>query len=206
MTSATDQRADRRGRRGRRRGEVLEQAIFEATLAELAETGYLGLSLERVAQRARTGNASLYRRWPSRAELVIEAITQALPDRAVLPDTGDIRKDLLDLLRWTCKRQAGPAGEVMRGVIAESLSNERVRAARARLADVRTGQVLELLRRGEARGQVRPGAATTLVASVAPSLVVSHFLLRGSPLSDADLTSIVDQVVMPLIRPEAPPG
>jgi len=185
--------------RGRRRGEALEQAIFEATLAELAETGYLGLSLERVAQRAHTGNASLYRRWASRAELVIEAITQALPDRIELPDTGDVRLDVLELLRWTCQRQAGPAGELMRGVIAESVGNERVRAARARLADVRTGQILELLRRGEARGQVRAGAATPLVASVAPSLVFSHFVLRGSPLSDSGLIDIVDQVVMPLI-------
>lgn len=185
--------------RGRRRGEALEQAIFEATLAELAETGYLGLSLERVAQRAHTGNASLYRRWASRAELVIEAITQALPDRIELPDTGDVRLDVLELLRWTCQRQAGPAGEVMRGVIAESVGNERVRAARARLADVRTGQILELLRRGEARGQVRAGAATPLVASVAPSLVFSHFVLRGSPLADSGLIDIVDQVVMPLI-------
>jgi len=185
--------------RGRRRGEALEQAIFEATLAELAETGYLGLSLERVAQRAHTGNASLYRRWASRAELVIEAITQALPDRIELPDTGDVRLDVLELLRWTCQRQASPAGELMRGVIAESVGNERVRAARARLADVRTGQILELLRRGEARGQVRAGAATPLVASVAPSLVFSHFVLRGSPLSDSGLIDIVDQVVMPLI-------
>jgi AcrR family transcriptional regulator len=185
--------------RGRRRGEALEQAIFEATLAELAETGYLGLSLERVAQRAHTGNASLYRRWASRAELVIEAITHALPDRIELPDTGDVRLDVLELLRWTCQRQAGPAGEVMRGVIAESVGNERVRAARARLADVRTGQILELLRRGETRGQVRAGAATPLVASVAPSLVFSHFVIRGSPLPDSGLIDIVDHVLMPLI-------
>jgi AcrR family transcriptional regulator len=186
---------------GRRRGQALEQAIFEAALAELAETGYLGLSLERVAQRARTGNASLYRRWPTRAELVIDAAAHRLPELARLPDTGDVREDLLELLRWTCRRQAGPAGEIMRGVIAESIVNDRVRAARARLADLRTGQVLQLLRRGQARGQVRPGAATATMAAVAPALVFNHFLLRGTPMPDDELTEIIDQVIMPLIRP-----
>jgi AcrR family transcriptional regulator len=110
-------------------------AIYDATLAELREVGYLNLSMERVAQRARTGNASLYRRWASRAELVIDAVSSIVPEREEIPDTGSVRGDLLALLRQACARQAGPAGEVMRGVIAESLGNTRVHAARARLAD-----------------------------------------------------------------------
>jgi len=183
----------------RRRGEALESAIYDATLAELREVGYLNLSLERVAQRARTGNASLYRRWPSRAELVIDAISHAVPEHEELPDTGSVRGDLLALLRLACARQAGPAGEVMRGVIAESLGNERVHAARARLADYRTGQVLEVLRRGADRGEVRPEAVVPAVASVGPMLVMSAFLLRGEPASDETVTEIVDQVLLPLV-------
>src|SRR5215472_6934337 len=183
----------------RRRGEALESAIYDATLAELREVGYLNLSLERVAQRARTGNASLYRRWPSRAELVIDASSHAVPEHEELPDTGSVRGDLLALLRLACARQAGPAGEVMRGVIAESLGNERVHAARARLADYRTGQVLEVLRRGADRGDIRPEAVVPAVASVGPMLVMSAFLLRGEPASDETVTEIVDQVLLPLV-------
>jgi AcrR family transcriptional regulator len=185
----------------RRRGEVLERAIFEATLAELDEVGYLNLSMERVAQRARTGNASLYRRWPSRAELVLEAIRYVVPDREDLPDTGTVRGDLLALLRTAAARQAGPTGEVIRGVIAESFGNERVRAARARLASYRNQQVLEILRRAAARGEVRPGALTPQIAGVGPALLMSHFLLHGAPIPDWVLTGIVDQVVLVLISP-----
>jgi AcrR family transcriptional regulator len=194
--------ADHR-RSPRRRGETLERAIYDATLAELREVGYLNLSMERVAQRARTGNASLYRRWPSRAELVIDAVSSIVPEREETPDTGSVRGDLLALLRLTCARQAGPAGEVMRGVIAESLGNDRVHAARARLADHRIAQVLTVLRRGAERGEVRPDAVVPVVAAVAPMLVMGFFLLRGEPVTDQTLTEIVDQVMLPLLQ--APP-
>ncbi len=187
----------------RRRGETLQRAIYDATLAELREAGYLNLSMERVAQRARTGNASLYRRWPSRAELVIDAVSSIIPERDEVPDTGSVRGDLLALLRQACARQAGPAGEVMRGVIAESLGNDRVHAARSRLADQRTGQVLTILRRAADRGEVRPGAVVPVVAAVAPMLVMGLFLLHGEPVTDQTLTEIVDQVMLPLVQ--APP-
>jgi AcrR family transcriptional regulator len=196
--------ADHR-RAPRRRGAALEHAIFDAALAELSEVGYLNLSMERVAQRARTGNASLYRRWPTRAELVIEAIRHVAPN-AELPDTGCVRDDMLALLRGLCALQAGPAGEVMRGVIAESVGNTRANLARVRLAETRTEQFLAILRRGAERGQVHKKAATPLLAGIAPALVMHHYLLHGAPPPDAHLIEIVDKVVMPLVttRPARP--
>src|ERR687884_1519309 len=95
----------------RRRGAALHRAIFEATLDELAEVGYAGLTMERIAERSRTSKASLYRRWPSRAELVADAVHSTHPDRNELPDTGDLRADVLALLRLAAGRIAGPAGE-----------------------------------------------------------------------------------------------
>jgi AcrR family transcriptional regulator len=99
----------------RRRGEALNAAIFRATLDELAEVGYAKLTMERVAERARTGKASLYRRWPSRMELAMDAVYHALPDPASPPDTGSLRGDLLALLRRNGELLAGPAGEALRG-------------------------------------------------------------------------------------------
>jgi AcrR family transcriptional regulator len=210
--TVTANRAGSAGRAGladhrrapRRRGQILERAIFDATLAELREVGYLNLSMERVAQRARTGNASLYRRWASRAELVIDAVSSIVPEREDIPDTGSVRGDLLALLRQASARQAGPAGEVMRGVIAESLGNNRVHAARARLADHRITQVLAIFRRGAERGEVRPGAVPPVVAAAAPMLVMGFFLLRGEPAADQTLVEIVDQVMLPLVQVPAP--
>src|SRR5437868_2699955 len=71
----------------RRRGEALCAAIRAAVLDELADCGYAGLSIERVAERARTGKASIYRRWPNRLELVLDALDHILPDPDEVTDT-----------------------------------------------------------------------------------------------------------------------
>ena len=189
----------------RRRGDTLTRAVFEATLAELAEVGYAALTMEGVAERAHTGKASLYRRWPSRAELVVAAIKDVSPGEQDLPDTGDFRQDLLTLLRTAAGHLAGPFGEAVRGLLAETLSDpERTRAARENLTGARGHVVLRLLRRAADRGQVRPEAVTPRVASVAPALMAHHFLSQGAPVPDRVILEIVDEVVLPLTRPTGP--
>jgi hypothetical protein len=83
----------------RRRGETLYAAIFNATLAELAEVGCARLVMERVAARAHTSKASLYKRWPNRAELVLAALRHCRGEQSPAPDTGSLRGDILALLR-----------------------------------------------------------------------------------------------------------
>lgn len=191
----------RKGRR--RRGETLHRAILAATRDELAEVGYAELTMERVAARARTGKTSLYRRWPSRAELVIDAIAADLPARDELPDTGDLRGDILALLRRIADRLAGPHGEAVRGLMAEALRDPSwASKAHNRIIDSPTRLILEILRRGAVRGHVRPQALTPWVATVGPSLVREHFLIHGAPIPDQVLAEITDQILLPLTHPE----
>jgi AcrR family transcriptional regulator len=158
--------------------------------------------MERVAERARTGKASLYRRWPSRAELVVDAVLATVPDPFDVPDSGDLRTDLLAVLRRTADHLHGPVGEVVRGLMVETLSDpERTEAVRTRITESRGRLVLDIMRRAAGRGEVRPGALTPRVASVAPALLAHHFLTRGAPIGDEVLAEIVDEIVLPLIRP-----
>src|ERR1700739_1795042 len=84
----------------RRRGKDLEKAIFEIVLRELAETGYVNFSIERVAARAGTSKPVIYRRWPTRAQLVYAALRASRPVLASeAPDTGTVRGDLMVILR-----------------------------------------------------------------------------------------------------------
>lgn len=84
----------------RRRGEELEGALLDAAWQELQATGYGGLTFEGVATRARTSKPVLYRRWPTKADLVVAAMKQAgLFERRELPDTGSLREDVLVSLR-----------------------------------------------------------------------------------------------------------
>jgi AcrR family transcriptional regulator len=205
MAAQADRTATRPGPRpgaSRRRGETLERAIFEAVLEQLRAVGYVGLTMEGVADCARTGKAALYRRWPRKEDLVVDALEHALPSTAELPDHGEVREDLLDLLRRMTAMLNSPAGCALQCLLSESERDESfARLLHERVKEPRKRMFLDLLARGAERGQVRPAAATQLVAEVGPALVMQRFLADGAPVPDDYVVSVVDDVVMPLLRP-----
>jgi AcrR family transcriptional regulator len=193
-------------RRGpRRRGQPLFDAIFEAAVAELTETGYTGLTMERVAARARTSKASLYRRWPSRADLVADAIRHCSPEFSHLPDTGDLREDLLSLLQGMADRLAGPFGEALRGVLADTLADPaRTAAARSRMTGLGDECMAQILARATARSEVCHPAPGPHAVRAAPMLLLHYYLTHGPPVPHRVLAEIVDQVALPLLRAHRP--
>jgi AcrR family transcriptional regulator len=186
----------------RRRGGALTAAIFEATLAELAEVGYTERSRERVATRARASKGSLYRRWSNRAELVVDAMHHAHPRHIEAPDTGSVRADLLGYLRSIAGRLNGADGEAIRGLMVEAVRDPELMAVvRTRFINPGIDRALDILCRGAVRGEVRPTALTHRIASVGPSLLRQQFMVYGSPVPDEVLVELVDDVLMPLISP-----
>ncbi len=186
----------------RRRGDALYAAIFEATLAELTAVGYAELKMEHVANRARASKGSLYRRWPSRAELVVDAVHYTLPGCGELPpDTGSVREDVLACLRGFADLLNGASGEAIRGLMAETIRNpDLMEVIRIRFIEPGVSLFLDVLRRGAVRGEVRATALTPRIASVGPDLLRQHFLMNCSPIPDRVLIEIVDDVIIPLIR------
>jgi AcrR family transcriptional regulator len=186
----------------RRRGDALYAAIFEATLDELTEVGYAELKMEHIANRARASKGSLYRRWSSRAELVADAVHHTLPGLSETPDTGCVREDILSCLRRFANLLNGPSGEAIRGLTAETIRDpDLMEVIRIRFIDPGIHRFLDILRRGAARGEVRATALTPRIASVAPDLLREHFLVYQAPIPDWVLIEIVDDVIIPLIRP-----
>ncbi|MEV0591109.1 TetR/AcrR family transcriptional regulator [Nonomuraea cavernae] len=183
----------------RRRGEELSAAIFQATLDELADVGYAGLTMERVAERARASKASLYRRWPTRIELVMDAVYHLLPAPLSVPDTGSLRGDALAGLRRTAELLTGPAGEALRGLLGEALGDES-RAARFRHNSQRAGRRMmeEITRRAVERGEIDRSAVTPLRLDAGQALLRQHFLFSGPSIPDELVVEIVDEVIVPL--------
>ena len=104
------------GGRTRRRGAALEDAILRAAVDELTESGYAGLTMDRVAQRAGTNKNAIYRRWPDRLALGIAAyrrMTAAVDP----PDTGNLREDALEYLRRANRHWSSPLGAVLRDLL-----------------------------------------------------------------------------------------
>ncbi len=185
----------------RRRGDTLYAAIYEATLEELTAVGYADLKMEHVANRARASKGSLYRRWSSRAELVVDAIHHTIPSCAERPDTGSVREDLLGCLRGFATLLNGPSGEAIRGLMAETMRNpDLMKVVRIRFIDPGVNLFLEVLRRGAVRGEVRATAPSPRIASLGPDLLREHFMVHRTPIPDRVLIEIVDEVIIPLIR------
>ncbi len=184
----------------RKRGEELQHAIFAATMAELLEQGYARLTMDRIATRARTSKASLYRRWPNKAGLVLDALIDSFPATEELPDTGELRGDLRAVLRQMASVMTGSTGDVIRSVLMDtSASPELAKEARTVLIGRRHARYLAVLRRWADRGEVRPGALTERVASVGPCLLREHFFLHQAPILDIVIDEIVDDVLIPLV-------
>ncbi|MEV7346565.1 TetR-like C-terminal domain-containing protein [Streptomyces sp. NPDC093544] len=187
----------------RRRGRELEQAILRAALDELTETGYVGLTVEAVAARARTSRPVLHRRWPTRAELVIAALSDSHLRADDLPDNGSLRSDLIALLQRFARRFVDVGAEVFWGLMSETARDPRL-SALVRTQFARTLRQEELttalLDRAVARGEIGPDRPASRVLRLPLDLLRHDVLIHGE-VSDETIISIVDEVLLPLLLP-----
>ena len=189
----------------RRRGSVLEHAILAATLDELSEVGYTALTMQRVAAKARTSKDALYRRWPSRARLVLDMLLMSEIADEDVPDSGDLRGDLLFVLRQMSERMASPLGQVIRGLIGELTSDPECAALiRDRIQRVEPVRIESILARAVERGEIEPWILDSRRATVASELLRDRFLLFGAPIPDEEIIAIVDEVYLPLVLSSTP--
>jgi AcrR family transcriptional regulator len=190
----------------RKRGAALEDAIRQAAFEELTAVGYTAFSVEGVAARARTGKASIYRRWATKQELVMDALSGGLPtaeECGLVPDLDDsvtTADALYGVARAIGRVIMSPAGDAMRAIKCEALADPQL----AQLIDdrfqaPRRAALIGLLERGVVRGEVRPGAATQLVADVIPAVLTHRVIMQREPLTERDIVAIMEQVFIPLI-------
>ncbi|WP_431605597.1 TetR/AcrR family transcriptional regulator [Amycolatopsis melonis] len=184
----------------RRRGAELEEAILRAAADELAESGYAGLTIERVAQRAGTNKNAIYRRWPHRAALGVAAYRNLAADRLRPPDTGSLRDDALALLRAVNCGLSSPAARVLRGLLAGVGDDpDLLGRLHEQAAEGAASAWLAVVDRAVERGEARPVKGR--VATVALDLLRHEYLTRGlTTVDDAVIVELVDEVFLPLVR------
>ena len=189
----------------RRRGKVLEAAIFEVVFQELAETGYVNFSIERVAGRAGTSKPVIYRRWPTRARLVYAALRASrLFLSSEAPDTGTVRGDLMVILQGVSNMVDDLSPEVMFGLIAELLhegdSSESSSSIFAEVQQHTVRTMTEILTRGIRRGEIAAEKLTPRLAALPFDLVRYQLMVLRQPLSAQDIEEIIDRIFLPLVR------
>lgn len=169
-------------RRGRPRSAQLDAAIIDATLALLAVRGYNGLTLSGVADQAGTTTAAIYRRWSSKADLVLEAVFRTQGDD-VVADTGDLDADIRTMVRWSLEKFASPEGRAaLGGLLGEPVGAGAGRANQVAVAWSRTG---DRLARAVERGEIRPEVDTgALVLQLAGPAMLAAALHGPAAVSD----------------------
>lgn len=191
------------GGKTRRRGAALEDALLDAAWAELQAVGYAGLTMEAVADRAGTSRAVLYRRWRNRPELVLAVIRRHRPLLSgEIPDTGTLRGDVLALLRRMSSRLAEIGPETVYGLLGDYLSDAGMFArARDQLLSISAEVMETILKRAADRGEARAGVENR-IATLPTALFRNELFLARTPPSEGTLVEIVDDVFLPLVRPQ----
>lgn len=184
----------------RRRGSALEDALLDAAWDELLQVGYARLTMEGVAQRAGTSRPVLARRWPTRPQLVIAALRRHRPMLSgEIPDTGNLRGDVLAVLRRISARLADLGPETFYGLLGDYFADPAlVPDLQAQVHQTGNEVMATILKRaaerGEARDDIPPRVATL------PIDLLRHELFRSlSPVDEHAITEIVEQVFLPLV-------
>lgn len=192
----------------RRRGAQLEHALLTAAWDELTDVGFAKLTMESVAERAKTGVAVLYRRWSNKSDLVLAAIRHySETHQLAVPDTGDLREDLFALL--TNFNSGRTEFVALLGATFAGLQD----SAGLTIEDVRNvvrgdGPALseEVYRRAHERGEIDLSRIPQDVLDLPFQLVRHDVLLTLQPVPSARIRSIVDDIFWPLATAASHPG
>lgn len=174
-----------------------ETELLAVTLRLLQEHGYEGLTLEAVAVTARASKATVYRRWPTKAELVLAAFIESVRQVAVAPDTGTLRGDLLRLGEAVCQ-QATEQASTFRAVLVEvSRSPALTDAMQHQFLDQRKAVIRHVLQQAVDRGEIDADAINDELWDLLPGYLIFRCLIPGGPPTRCTVHALVDEVLIP---------
>jgi AcrR family transcriptional regulator len=201
-TQAAPDPADQSGADGApgSRAGARDAAICDAALALLSEVGYDRMSMDAVAARAHASKATIYRRWPGKRELVLDAVRSRTPSELTPPDTGSLRGDIVATLRLMADGIGGQDAALMAGVLRAMRSTPDLAfCVRAEVLEKRRYIGRTLIERAIARGELPSGADPEVWHEVGAALMFFRLLVTGEPVDDAFLTHVADDVLVPLL-------
>jgi AcrR family transcriptional regulator len=185
--------------RSRRLDEDREQAILRATYELLAETGYQGLRVDAVAARAQASKATLYRHWPTKAGLVLDAVRFCKNVAGDLPDTGTLRGDLITWFSQMAEAITGEEGPILAGLFMALTTEPELAVELRKMRDSKLPHAEEICGRGRDRGELRPGYDASLIDEVVPAVLFMRGFGQGEPLDAPFIAHLVDDIVLPLL-------
>jgi AcrR family transcriptional regulator len=188
--------------RGRPRDEAARRRILTAALDLMDETAFVQVTADAIAERAGTSKATIYRWWPNKAAVVIEAFREAIAPELPLRDTGSLREDLTTQVRNFARVLSGRGGRMLRSFVVAAGSDPDVAAAfRSIWSDPRRIEAKEMLRKKQATGQLRKDADLDLVLDSLYGPLYYRFLVKNDPPSQKYAEALAALVMQGLTDP-----
>lgn len=189
---------------GRKRDHGRDVAILDAAIDVLGEVGYTAMTMDMVAVRAKAGKATVYRRWASKEELILDAIARmkgSAVDLDDLPDTGDLREDLIALFRPQSAEEDTRRLHAMAG-LASLLSHREVFAEAAHSALIEPWSEAHrlLMTRAAGRHEIPATADIETICEVLPTMAAYRTIVQRRPFDRDFLVSTIDILIMPALR------
>ena len=189
---------------GRPRDERIDTEVVSAVLNALKEGGYRAVTIEGIARRVGRARTSIYRRWPSKRNLVAYAVVSEMGDDPA-PDTGGIRGDLEVAVGTLLKAFAGPLGRALAGLVADMAQDTDLAATiRREVLAARRGSMREALERARKRGEARTGLDVELVLDMLTGPFYYRALFGHAPIT-RDMTRQVVNYILRVIEPSGEP-
>jgi AcrR family transcriptional regulator len=179
-----------------------ETELLAVTLQLLQEHGYDRLTVDAVAAKARASKATVYRRWPSKAELVLAAFIEGIRQVAVAPETGTLRGDLLHVGELVCQQAQQHAGTI-RAVLVEVSRNPALNdVMQHQFLDQRKALIGHVLQRAVDRGEIDAAAINDELWDLLPGYLIFRSIIPSQPPTRHTVRALVDEVIIPsLTRP-----
>ena len=179
-----------------------ERELLAVTLRLLQEHGYERLTLDEVAAAGRASKATMYRRWPTKAELVLAAFIEGVSQDAVPPDTGTLREDLIAIGDTVCA-QAKEHSATLRAVLGEVSRHPDLNdAMQQQLFDQRRAMMKQVVKRAVDRGEIGADAANSELWDLLPGYLIYRTVIQNRLPTRRTVRTLVDDGIMPsLTRP-----
>jgi AcrR family transcriptional regulator len=184
------------------RGEPVVRGVLEATLEELAVAGYGALRIEDVAARAGVNKTTIYRRWPTKQELVGAALRSVTVERVVQPETGSLRGDLLEIGRHMAMIMSSAEGQALRRILIAEERNPEFTDISRQLRDSMDALPLPVIEAARTRGELAPGFDAVLPFRVLAGSLQHRLFMEGRDIDDGFLHQLVDLLLLGALAPD----
>jgi AcrR family transcriptional regulator len=175
--------------------------IRAAILQLLADVGYGALTMDAVASEAGVGKATIYRRWRTKQDLVVDTISELARIEGSTPDTGTLEGDLREMMHGYVTVLTGPTGAAIKSLLS-TIPHHPALAEAFRSGPVAEWgkRVEEVWARAEGRGEVPAGMDHSMISETVGAVLVQRWLITGAPIDNSVADQVLDAVVMPVIR------